>query len=452
MPPRILLVEDRENLRALLARTLSESFDVSTAGDGETALRILAAEDFAVVVTDVRLPGADGNAVLAAARRKDPSPEVVLMTAFAAVPNAVAALKAGAYDYLAKPFEPADLARVVARAAERHALVSRTRQLEAALDSRESGLLGRSEAIARVRRVIERLGPLPVPVLLTGESGTGKEVAARELHRLRGRGPFVGVNCGAIPAELLEAELFGVARGAYTGAIGDRPGLFEAAEGGTLFLDEIGDLALPLQVKLNRALEEGEIRRVGATAARAADVRLIAATHRDLARMVAEGTFRSDLYFRLKVVQISLPPLRERIEDIPLLAARFLQLAQVRLGARAARIAPETLAALESWVWPGNVRELRHTIEHAAVMSEEDTVLPDHLPPELRGARGPVASGTYRAAIERAQDVAGRAYLVGLLQRTGGNVSRAAEAAGMERESLHRLLRRHGIDASRFRP
>ncbi|MFZ5481981.1 MAG: sigma-54-dependent transcriptional regulator [Myxococcota bacterium] len=452
MPTRLLLVEDRENLRHLLARTLSDTCEVTALADGEAALRAIEAEEWDVVVTDVRLPGADGNAVLAAARQREAPPEVILMTAFADVPAAVAALKGGAYDYLAKPFEPEHLTRVVARATERHALLARTRLLEETLDSQQGGLIGRSPAIAEVRRLIDRVGPLPVPVLLTGESGTGKEVVARELHRVHGKGPFVAVNCGAIPHDLLEAELFGVVKGAFTGATADRPGLFEAASGGTLFLDEIGDLPLTLQVKLNRALEEGEVRRVGATAAREVDFRLVAATHRDLDRMVTEGTFRADLYFRLKVLQIQLPPLRDRVGDIPLLAARFLHLARARLGALPVRISPEALSSLESWTWPGNVRELRHTIEHAAVLAEGDEILPDHLPAELRGRKGASKGRTYRAAIERAQETAGRAYLVDLLQRLGGNVSRAAEEAGMERESLHRLLRRHGIDASRYRP
>ena len=238
--PRLLIVEDRENLRNLLARTLAGPFDVSTAADGETALRMLEAEAWDVVVTDVRLPGIDGNTVLEAARRRDPPAEVVVMTAFAEVSSAVAALRADAYDYLAKPFEPKDLARVVTRAAERRALVLRTRQLEAAIESGESGLIGKSPAISEVRRLVERVGPLPVPVLLVGESGTGKEVIARELHRARGRGPFVAINCGAVPHELLEAELFGVARGAYTGATADRAGIIETASSGTLFLDRSG--------------------------------------------------------------------------------------------------------------------------------------------------------------------------------------------------------------------
>jgi DNA-binding NtrC family response regulator len=261
----------------------------------------------------------------------------------------------------------------------------------------------------------------------------------------------VAVNCGAIPESLLEAEMFGVAKGAFTGAGQARAGLVEAAGDGTLFLDEIGDLPPSLQVKLNRWLEEGEFRRVGETAPRRSDARVVAATHVDLDAAAAAGRFRSDLYFRLKVVAIRLPPLRERVGDLDLLVARFLHLAAARYGSRARRLSPEALALLEQLPWPGNVRELRHAIEHAAVMSDGETIEVADLPAELREAAPPPGSGTYRATVERAADAAGREYLVQLLRRTKGNVTRAAAEAGMERESLHRLLRRHGVDPAAFR-
>ncbi|MFZ5481958.1 MAG: sigma-54-dependent transcriptional regulator [Myxococcota bacterium] len=451
MADRVLLVEDRDNLRALLARALGEAFDVDVAADGRAALGRLATERYAVVVTDVRLPEGSGEAVLAEARRKEPPPEVVMMTAFAEVPAAVAALKAGAYDYLAKPFEPAELLRVVRRAAERHGLLHRARQLEAELEAREGALIGASPAMAEVRRLLERVGPLPVPVLLAGESGTGKEVAARELHRLYGRGRFVPVHCGAIPENLLEAELFGWARGAFSGAVAERRGLFEEADGGVLFLDEIGDMPLAVQVKLNRALEEGEVRRIGENRARAVDVRVVAATHRDLARMVDEGTFRADLFFRLKVVQIRMPPLRDRRGDVALLATRFLARAAARFGSRARALHPDALAALEAADWPGNVRELRHAIEHAVALAEGEEVLVGDLPEGPRAAAPRPKAGTWREVVETARDRAAREYLVELLKRTGGNVTRAAEEADVERETFHRLLRRHGVEAGRFR-
>jgi DNA-binding NtrC family response regulator len=451
MLDRLLLVEDRENLRKLLARALGERFEVDDVADGAVALERLRSGRYTVVVTDVRMPGADGNAVLAAARAIDPPPEVVLMTAYAELPAAVDALRAGAYDYLAKPFEPEDLVRTALRAAERHALLGRTRELEAIVGAQDSAFVGRSPAAIEVRRWIERVGRVPAPVLLVGESGTGKEVAAREIHRVHGKGELVALNCGAIPENLLEAELFGVARGAYTGAVGDRPGLLEAAKGGTLLLDEIGDMPFPLQVKLNRVLEEGHVRRVGETGSRPFEARVVAATHRDLQKMVAAGTFRQDLYFRLKVVQVRLPPLRERVEDISLLATLFLKLAGARYGTRARRVAPDALAALEGAQWPGNVRELRHALEHAAVVATDEVVEQHHLPEGIRGVAPQAPSGSYRAVCERASDAAGHDYLLQLLRRMSGNVTHAAAEAGIERESMHRLLKRHGIDPARFR-
>jgi len=447
-----LLVEDRDHLRQVLARALSERFSVDEASDGKQAILRLSEAEYAVVITDVKLPHATGDEVLREARRRTPAPEVVLMTAFAEVPAAVAALRAGAYDYLSKPFEPEELVRVVGRAAERHALLQRTRELESLLDEREGSLLGQSPAMLAVRRLVERVGPMPVNVLLLGESGTGKEVVARELAARFGKGPFVAVNCGAIPENLLEAELFGAAKGSYSGAVADRPGLFEAAHGGTLFLDEIADLPLLLQVKLNRALEEGEIRRVGETKARKVQFRLVAATHRPLDVLVSEGKFREDLYYRLKVVVLHLPPLRQRIEDIPLLTAKFLRLASVRFGRAVNRVSMEGWAALEAHPWRGNVRELRHALEHAVAVCEGDTVEVADLPEELRQAAPRPQAGTYREAMEAAQHQAGVAYLTQLLRDAQGNVSTAAERAGVERETLHRLLKRHGVDAAAFRP
>ncbi len=461
MGERVLLVEDRPNLRAVIAGALGRSFDVEEAGDlAEARARLAQAPcAFAAVVTDVRLPDGVGTALLADVRAHDPPPAVVLMTAYAAVPDAVAALRDGAFDYLAKPFEPDELVRVVGRAAERTALLRRTRALEDALDAREGALLGASPALQSVRRMVERVATRPVPVLLVGESGTGKEVVAREIHRIAASdaaavpriGRFVAVNCGAIPEQLLESELFGAARGAYSGATADRKGLVEEADGGTLFLDEIGDLPLPMQVKLNRALEEGEVRRVGETRARVVDLRVIAATHRDLDAMVAEGTFRADLYYRLKGVQIRLPPLRERVEDVPMLAGRFLRFAAARFGAPARRLSPDALAALERAPWPGNVRELRHAVEHAVALADGAEVQVADLPDELRAHAPDARPGTWRGALEAAQARAARDYLAQLMRSAHGNVSRAAEVAEVERETLHRLLRRHGVEPGRFR-
>jgi DNA-binding NtrC family response regulator len=303
----------------------------------------------------------------------------------------------------------------------------------------------------KLKDALARIAPIPSPVLIAGESGSGKEVVARELHRRYGKGTLVALNCGAIPENLLEAEVFGVAKGAFTGAGADRPGLLEAADGGTLFLDEIGELPLSLQVKLNRVLEEGEFRRVGETRPRRVVTRVVAATHRDLEEMVRAGTFREDLYFRLKVIQIRVPPLRERIEDIPLLGSRFLHLASARYGTAARRLSPEALALLEANPWPGNVRELRHALEHAAVLTDGELVDAAQLPDTVRTAEVHASPGTLRAARERGAEQAGREYLLQLLRRLNGNVTRAAAEAGLERESLHRALRSFGIDPAKFR-
>ena len=435
MALRLLLVEDRENLRHVLAQALSDRFDVEAVGDGAAALRLLHEIPFAVVITDVRLPGADGMDVLAAARALDSSPEVVLMTGYAEVPAAVAALRAGAYDYLSKPVEVGDLVRIAVRAADRHALVQRSRALQAFVDAGESGFLGRSPAAIEVRRRIERAGRLPAPVVLVGESGTGKEVAAREIHRVRNEGSLVALSCGGVSEAWLDAELFG------------RTGLLAAGGGaGTLFLDDVGDLPSTLQAKLMRALGGEDAEDTGVRRPR-----VIAATPRDLERLVADGAFRRDLYFWLNVVNIPLPPLRERIEDVALLAARFLHLAGLRFGTSARRLTPEALGVLEAAAWPGNVRELRHAIEHAAATADGELIAVEHLPEGLRGTSVSAPAGTYRAAVERAAEVGGRDYLVHVLRSVGGNVTRAAVEAGVERETLHRLLKKHGVDPARFR-
>ncbi|MCK6502424.1 sigma-54 dependent transcriptional regulator [Myxococcota bacterium] len=452
MADRVLLAEDRENLRDVLLRALRREFDAEGVADGDQAIERLQEGGWSVVVSDVRMPGTNGTDVLAAARAAERPPEVVLMTAYADVPSAVAALKAGAYDYLAKPFEPDELLRVVRRAAERHRLVLRAQDLEDALGASESGFVGTSSAAQQVRRLIERLGPMPVPVLITGETGAGKEVVARELHRLRDRGDFIAVNCAAIPETPLDSELFGVAGGAFGPGSPERPGLLDLADGGTLFLDEIGDLAPNLQVKLNRVLEEGEFRRVGDAKARRVDTRLVSATHHNLEALITSGQFRQDLYYRLRLAAIQVPPLRDRRDDIPQLAARFLHLSMARYGTAARRLSPDAVGLLEAATWPGNVREFRHVVEEAAVLCDGETIDASQLPRALSDTPTVAPAGTWRSAQERAIDLAAREYFPALMRRLGGNVTKAAIEAGMERETLHRLLRRYNVDAGRFRP
>ena len=459
---RVLVCDDKENFVKLVRRILPEDrYDVTSAEDGARALALLAAGDFDVVVTDIRMPGADGLTVLREARARDPDIEVVLMTAYATVPAAVDAMRQGAFDYLAKPFEPDEALLIVERALERRRLRQQARDLRRALEGihRIDNLVARSPTMTPVLALVRRAAASDATVLVTGESGTGKEVVARAIHSsgVRTGKPFVAVNCGAIPETLLESELFGHVKGSFTGATADRRGLFEEASGGTLFLDEIADLPLAMQVKLNRALQEHTIRRVGASDERAVDVRVIAATNLDLKARVAAGQFREDLFYRLNVLAIVLPPLRERREDIPLLAAFLLERRGARHSAAPDGFTADALTALVQYPWPGNVRELENAIERAVAVTDGSRIELEALPVEVaatlrpRITRGTESLLTYREVVDLARDRASREYLMALMRELGGNVTECARRAGMERESLHRLLKRYGVRSEDFK-
>ncbi len=457
---RVLVADDKENMLKLFAKILADGYEVETAPDGARALALVATRPYDVVVTDIRMPGADGFELLAAVKARAPATEVVMMTGHATVGDAVRAMKAGAFDYLEKPFDPDAALAVVSRAAEHKRLADAARV--AAPPGEEAGfhnLVGGSAAMREVYRLLEKAAQVDATVLVLGETGTGKELAARAIHyhSARRERRFVAVNCGALPGELVESELFGHARGAFTGAATAKAGLFEEAEGGSIFLDEVGELPLPTQVKLNRVLQEREIRRVGDTAPTKVDVRVVAATHRDLREEVRAGRFREDLFYRLNVFTVRLPPLRERAEDVAPLAAHFLE-----KHARAVRrpfrgFAPEALRQLAGHGWPGNVRELENVVERAVAVAGGDVVGVEDLPPELAEAppgaapAAALAALPYRDAIAEARDRVSRDYLVALMKEFGGNVTRAAERAGMERESLHRLLRKHGLRSDDFK-
>ncbi len=382
---RILIVEDKENLRAVLRKTLeAEGFGVEEAPDGRAAVEKIRRDRFAMVLTDLRLPRADGHEVLKAAVQADPEMPVILMTAYGTIRDAVSAMREGAYDYLEKPVDNDHLLALVRRALEHRSLLRENLLLKERFSSelRFPEIVGESAALKRALDQVRRVAPTEATVLLEGESGSGKELFAHAVHHLSGRKAqsFLAINCAAIPEGLLESELFGHEKGAFTGAVATKRGKFEIADRGTLFLDEIGDLSPALQGKVLRVIEHRQFERVGGTETRSVDIRLVAATNKDLKAQVASGAFRQDLYFRLSVFPITVPPLRDRREDIPVLASHFVKKFAAEQKRRGPiNLAPEALAALQAHSWPGNVRELENTIERALILGEGDRVLPEHL-------------------------------------------------------------------------
>ncbi len=465
-PPRVLVVDDEPTLRRTLARLLnSRNMTVLTADDGAQAIALLARESVDVVLVDLMMPNVGGLELLDHVRASHAGVEVIMMTAFGDVETAVKAVRAGAYHFLTKPFRSNDeVVLTVTKAAERRRLVDRALLLERRLEQMEKfgELIGNSSAMQEVYRLAIGVAPTSSTVLILGESGTGKELTARAIHGHSARvsNPFVAVNCSAIPVDLVESELFGHVRGAFTGATATRAGLFESADRGTLFLDEVGDLPPLAQVKLLRALQEGEVKRVGSNETRIVDVRVVAATNVDLRSRIAAGRFREDLYYRLNVVPISLPALRERREDIPLLAYHFLQKYASRSGSQVKKISPDAMRLLAAHHWQGNVRELENAIEHAVVFCRDDTMTPGELPfgRPSNGAPADTAASNgadapndtlfelpYREAKEQSLEAFETAYFVRLLQRTQGNVSEAARQAGLDRSNFRRAVKRAGV-------
>jgi DNA-binding NtrC family response regulator len=452
---RILIVDDERAIRFSLAELLeSDGHAVREAEHAPAALAALEAEPADLVISDLSMPAMDGMQLLDEVRARHPDALFVLMTAYGDERGAVRALKAGAYDYVPKPFDNEEIRAVVRRARELLALRAENRRLRDELAGEFRGLIGDAPAMREVYRLIRRAGPADVTVLVLGESGTGKELVARALHgeSARARGPFVALNCSALPAELVERELFGNLRGAFTGADRDREGLFEAADGGTLFLDEIGDLPLAAQAKLLRALEERQVMRLGATRPTDIDARVIAATHRPLERLAAEGAFRPDLLYRLQVVTVELPPLRERRDDIAALTAHFLATFAERHRRPVRELHEDARRALLAHDWPGNVRELRNALERAVVLADADAITAADLPVSVTGSAAPLrpaeaalAEIPFHEARARALDAFDRSFLAATLQRHGGNVSQSARALGLHRQSLQKLLRRLGI-------
>lgn len=448
----ILVVDDDEDILRLLAMRLrARGFRISTATSAEEALVRIAVEAPRVVVSDVRLPGRDGLALFEEIRSTRPSLPVILLTAHGSIPDAVEATSRGVFGYLTKPFDSQVLLEKIELALQLSAAGISTSSDGAG--SGEAGEAWHSDIVFRSARMAELISEVRMvaasdaSILIRGESGTGKEVLARAIHRAsrRAKGPFVAINCGAIPEQLLESELFGHVKGAFTGAATTRIGLFQSANGGTLFLDEIGDMPLALQVKLLRVLQERVVRPVGATQADPVDVRLLSATHRDLDAAMAQGQFREDLYYRLDVVSLTLPRLEERREDIPLLAAHFVQLVAGKYGKPITGFAPEALEALATSAWPGNVRQLFNVVEQSCALTSTPLI---PLSLVQRALRVPTMEAlTYVEAKQRFE----RNYLVQLLKLTDGNVADAARIAERNRTEFYRLLQKYDLTPAMFR-
>ena len=458
--PKILVIDDdRIVLRAAQEILQRSGYQVMAIDDAIEGLAAVKDPSIDVAVLDIKMPNLSGMELLKAFKQTRPDVEVIMMTAFAAVETAVEAVKAGAYDYLTKPFENIDiLSMAVGRAVEKKALRDRTRVLEEQLSARTmfEELVGQSAQMRAVFKLVDTVAFSTASVLITGESGTGKELVARAIHYRspRREKAFIAVNCSALTETLLESELFGHVKGSFTGATGNKKGLFEAADGGTIFLDEIGDIPPATQVRLLRVLQEGEVKRVGATDSLKVDVRVISATRVDLAKAMKEGRFREDLYYRLNVISIHLPPLRDRPEDIPLLAHHFLKVYAQKVGKPVTSISPEAMEALTTARWEGNVRELENVLERAVVLCAGPQVDLDDLPAEVRSSRKgggdievfSLAHLPYAQAKKLAMRAFERRYLSALLEKSSGNISSAARAAGVDRSNFRRLLKQYDVD------
>jgi DNA-binding NtrC family response regulator len=455
--PTILIVDDEsgilDTLRILLRK---EGFEVTTAQGGKAGLEQIRSGNHDIVLTDVRMPQVSGLDILQAAKEQDPMTPVILMTAQASLQTAVAAVNAGAFYYVQKPFSNDELLAILRRACEYRQIRVENRLLKQDIRRRGgaerpavSRPIGKSRRFLDTLRLAEVVAPTDSTVLIQGESGTGKEVIARFIHNLSARsdGPFLSINCGALPENLLESELFGHVKGSFTGAVRDKQGLFAAARGGTFFLDEVGEMPPSLQIKLLRVLQEREVIPVGATEPIPVDVRIIAATNRDLEEEVRRGHFRSDLFYRLNVIALELPPLRDRRDDLVLLIDAFLQDLAVEAEAAVKALSAEALDAVMVYDWPGNVRELQNALEHAVVLSRTDVIEPQALPERItRRRREPLVAE--RSSPNPPLEVIERAYIMWVLQAEGGNKTRAAEVLGIDPSTLYRKLSRYEEQAA----
>jgi DNA-binding NtrC family response regulator len=460
MADRVLVVDDEQSLRKVLAATLQrEGYEVQVASDGEEALVALDRDGADVVVTDLVMPKMDGLSLLRKVVVSYPDVPVIVVTAHGRVDSAVEAMKAGAFDFVTKPFEHAELKAIIAKAARQSDLNARN-VVPDEPGRRFTEIIGKGQRMLELQQIIARVADAPSTVLIQGESGTGKELVATALHEKSSRRdrPFIKINCAAIPRELVEAELFGFERGAFTGAVQSKPGRFELADGGTLFLDEIGEIPIEMQVKLLRAIQESEFERVGGVKTTRVEVRLIAATSRDLSKEIVAGRFREDLYYRLNVVPVHLPPLRERRDDIALLVEHFRQKYNARLKKNVERIEEDALSALAGYSWPGNIRELENVLERTILFADRPVIRAADLPPSLRNrppgahedaapaASGlPSAPGPLKEIVKEQVQAIERDLIVRGLEVTNGNVTRTAKLLKISRKSLQMKMKEFGL-------
>jgi len=451
---QILIADDEPNLRRVLGAQLArDGHDVHLVADGGEALGVLRDNHIDLLICDLKMPVLDGMGLMRQALANHPHLPVIMITAHGTVDNAVEALKTGAFDYITKPFDQGELRLIVRKALRTQDLSAKDATSAHPGDNCRYGIIGQSTAIGEVYSVIERVADSPTTVLVTGESGTGKELVARALHESSTRKdrPFIKVNCAAIPRELIESEFFGHERGAFTGAVASKPGRFELASGGTLFLDEIGSIPLETQVKLLRALQEAEFERVGGVRTLKVDVRLVAATNTDLKRQIEEGTFREDLFYRLNVVGVRLPALRERVGDIPLLVEHFIEKYNQRLGKRLQGMSNEALSLLSAYGWPGNVRELENVMERAVLFADDERISAEHLPGELLNLRVPSAEAVNEAEVGLKEQVRAavsqleRQLIQRALEQMNGNVTHTARVLKLSRKGLQLKMKELGL-------
>ncbi len=457
--PRILIVDDEKHIRKILTIMLSKKgYQTEAAAGAPEALELVGQRPFDLVITDLRMPGMDGLELLRRLKDQDPDLTVIIITAFSTVETAIEAMKQGAYDYISKPFREDEIFIVLEKALERREILAENRQLRAEVRKKYdfSNFLGQSGSMQRVFEIIAKVAQTKTTVLISGGSGTGKELAAKSIHfnSPRHKKAFVAINCGAIPGNLLESEFFGYVKGAFSGADRAKKGLFEEADGGTLFLDEVSELPLDLQVKILRAIQEEEIRRLGEAATRKVDLRVIAATNKDLQEEVREGRFREDLFYRLNVIQLALPDLKDRAEDIPILAPHFLKevIRKNNLGPK--KFSAETMRALMQYHWPGNVRELINVIEQAAIMTEGPIITPQDLPFRSAAVSSsgisvavPEDHLDLKAAIKEVTEQTEKVIIRRSLKMTGQNRTRAAKQMGISRRSLINKIQAYGLDS-----